>query len=55
VVERRGRSKQKWPERLVTVPELPMTPSGQILRHVLRERLMPEGGERERSTPGRGR
>ncbi len=42
LAEQRGLAKEKWPERLVTVLELPMTPSGKILRHVLRERA---GGE----------
>jgi len=39
VAERQGLSKQKWPERLEQVPELPTTPSGKILRNVLRARV----------------
>lgn len=37
--EKQGLSKQKWPERLERVSHLPMTASGKIQRHLLREWL----------------
>ena len=33
-----GVTKQKWPERLVVVDELPTTPTGKVRKNVLRER-----------------
>jgi len=30
-----GMATYKWPERLEIVPELPMTPSGKVRKHIL--------------------
>jgi non-ribosomal peptide synthetase component E (peptide arylation enzyme) len=30
-----GLAQYKWPERLEVVPELPMTPSGKVRKHIL--------------------
>lgn len=38
-MEEAGVAKPKWPERIVSVPELPMTPSGKIQKFKLREAL----------------
>ena len=34
-----GLARQKWPEELRTVDELPRTPSGKVQKFVLRDRL----------------
>ena len=39
IAERRGLAKHKWPERVECVSHIPVTPSGKILRHVLKEWL----------------
>ena len=36
---RAGMARQKWPEELRIVPELPRTPSGKVKKYVLREEL----------------
>jgi cyclohexanecarboxylate-CoA ligase len=42
-LEKAGLAKQKWPERIETVAELPMTPSGKIQKFKLREMLDGDG------------
>ena len=42
-LEKAGLAKQKWPERIETVTELPMTPSGKIQKFKLREMLDGDG------------
>jgi acyl-CoA synthetase len=37
-----GMARQKWPEDLRVVPELPRTPSGKVKKYVLREQLRSE-------------
>ena len=39
-----GLARQKWPEELRVVADLPRTPSGKVKKHDLRERLRAEGG-----------
>jgi acyl-CoA synthetase (AMP-forming)/AMP-acid ligase II len=39
-----GLAKQKWPEDLRVVSELPRTPSGKVKKYVLREQLLSERG-----------
>jgi non-ribosomal peptide synthetase component E (peptide arylation enzyme) len=34
-----GMARQKWPEELRVVPELPRTPSGKVKKFVLRDEL----------------
>ena len=36
-----GLARQKWPEELRLVPELPRTPSGKVKKFVLRDQLRP--------------
>lgn len=38
-MERHGLAKQKWPERVEVVDTFPMTPSGKVQKHLLRERI----------------
>jgi acyl-CoA synthetase (AMP-forming)/AMP-acid ligase II len=38
-LERGGLARQKWPEELVEIDDFPRTPSGKILKFVLRDRL----------------
>jgi cyclohexanecarboxylate-CoA ligase len=38
-LERYGLAKQKWPERIEVVGSFPMTPSGKVQKHLLRERI----------------
>jgi acyl-CoA synthetase len=38
-----GLSRQKWPEELRSVDELPRTPSGKVQKFVLRDRLRSGG------------
>jgi len=38
-LQRAGMARQKWPEELRVVPELPRTPSGKVKKFVLRDRL----------------
>ncbi|MBI2322379.1 MAG: AMP-binding protein, partial [Chloroflexi bacterium] len=38
-MERHGLAKQKWPERVEVVESFPMTPSGKVQKHVLRQRI----------------
>lgn len=40
--EANGVTRQKWPERLEIVQDLPMTPTGKIQKNVLRERITSE-------------
>jgi len=42
-LEAAGLARQKWPEELRVVPELPRTPSGKIVKAELRRRLREEG------------
>lgn len=37
LLEEAGMARQKFPERLVVLPEFPQTPSGKVKKHVLRE------------------
>lgn len=39
-----GLARQKWPEELRVVADLPRTPSGKVKKHDLRQRLRAEGG-----------
>jgi acyl-CoA synthetase (AMP-forming)/AMP-acid ligase II len=41
-LEGRGVAKYKFPQRIERVPELPMTPSGKVQKHVLRAALLPD-------------
>jgi len=41
----RGLARQKWPESLHVVEELPRTPSGKVKKFVLREQLGLRRGE----------
>lgn len=43
-LEAKGLAKQKFPERLIIVGDLPKTASGKVLKHVLRERIAAEIG-----------
>jgi acyl-CoA synthetase (AMP-forming)/AMP-acid ligase II len=45
-LERVGLARQKFPERLVIVDELPKTPSGKVRKDLLRARLWGPGGGR---------
>ncbi|HLX87803.1 MAG TPA: AMP-binding protein [Acidimicrobiales bacterium] len=49
--EQAGVARQKWPEDLRTVPELPRTPSGKVKKFVLRQELSHEARE-EPGGPG---
>jgi acyl-CoA synthetase (AMP-forming)/AMP-acid ligase II len=48
IAESSGLSKQKWPERLEIVSDFPVTASGKVQRHVLRQRLMTSSDESPR-------
>lgn len=52
VASRHGLAKQKWPEHLETVTEIPVTPSGKVLRHVLRRWLAERGATGQTSAGG---
>jgi len=41
-LEAKGVTRQKWPERLEVVTELPMTPTGKIQKNLLRDRIRDE-------------
>lgn len=43
-LDAKGITRQKWPERLEVVAELPMTPTGKVRKNVLRDQIR-EGGE----------
>jgi non-ribosomal peptide synthetase component E (peptide arylation enzyme) len=43
-----GLARQKWPEDLRVVPELPRTPSGKVKKYVLRDQLRSEEPTRPR-------
>jgi acyl-CoA synthetase len=46
-LERAGLARQKWPEELRLITELPRTPSGKVKKFVLRDQLRhvpPDGG-----------
>jgi acyl-CoA synthetase (AMP-forming)/AMP-acid ligase II len=49
ILERVGLARQKFPERLVIVDELPKTPSGKIRKDLLRARLWGTGAAGERA------
>ena len=36
-MEKEGVAKYKWPERIETIPQLPRTPTGKVLKYVLRD------------------
>ncbi len=38
-LDKKGVTRQKWPERLEVVGELPMTPTGKVRKNVLRDRV----------------
>ena len=48
-LEAKGLAKPYWPERLVTLDELPRTPSGKIQKYVLRQKLAALAAEEESS------
>ncbi len=37
-LDKAGLARQKFPERIIVVPELPKTAAGKVLKHVLREK-----------------
>lgn len=51
-LERLGLAKQKWPERIIWVAELPRTASGKIRKDVLRRQVADDGSERCRDFGG---
>jgi acyl-CoA synthetase len=53
-LERAGLARQKWPEELRVLPELPRTPSGKVKKFVLRDQLRRErsGGKGGADTVG---
>jgi acyl-CoA synthetase (AMP-forming)/AMP-acid ligase II len=43
-MERAGLARQKWPEEVRDIDELPRTPSGKVKKFELRQRLRDEAG-----------
>jgi non-ribosomal peptide synthetase component E (peptide arylation enzyme) len=39
-LEKEGLAKYKWPERIETIDALPRTPTGKVLKYVLREDIL---------------
>jgi acyl-CoA synthetase (AMP-forming)/AMP-acid ligase II len=44
-MEGAGMARQKWPEEIRVVDDLPRTPSGKVKKFVLRDRLRGEAGD----------
>jgi len=38
-MEKEGVAKYKWPERVETISQLPRTPTGKVLKYVLRDEI----------------
>jgi len=49
-LQRAGLARQKWPEALRVVPDLPRTPSGKVKKYVLRQQLASEQAHPEHQT-----